>query len=222
MTSFKFGIEITTSPKKFEKLVLDAMAQDIAKAVRKAVPLIEKDLQSKLPRIFLDTDVYLSLVNGPLDKHFGIPQGEALSRLDQIINTLASSLTVNYKTVKSRGKSITGGFTVTALKSDFSDVLSLGAGKVLTEKGETLPWLEWLLIRGDEIIIADYGIDFQPGRGRSGGAVMVKNTSNFWKVPIAVSGTQQNNWITRAVRDSNDFLDKLITRSAQIRIERSF
>jgi hypothetical protein len=80
-----------------------------------------------------------------------------------------------------------------------------------TEKGESLPWLEWLLLKGNDKIIQDYSITYinNSYRSRTGSAIMVSNP-NGWRVPVNFAGTEDNNWTTRAINKISDKISKVI------------
>jgi hypothetical protein len=182
---------------------------------------MEENIGQKVKRIFTKTDTYDALVNGPLDAHFGLPQGSAVPKLNVIIDTLAESIKVEFKRFSARGKDINGGFKVFMFHADFLDILLLPESEVNND-GEFLTWLEWLLLRGDEIIISEFGISFDHAKNsRSGKAIMIPRSGKSWRVPTKYSGTIEDNWITRAVEDSMDFLEKLTESVIRHNIEKA-
>ena len=217
------SIKLITTPDEFQKMAMVAIRDELNKKIPNTLKEIENKIANNIKRIFVVTDEYNSLVNGPLDAHFGIPQGEAISRLDEIINKVADSVVVEFKRISIRGSNFSGGLTIKAVNGDFIDVLSLSAARIELDDGGSIPWLEWLLIRGDAIILAGYEIKFgNYPTSRSGEAVMVKNSIKAWKVPVGVSGTIRDNWFTRAVENSFDFLDKLIDKAVQDSLNKVF
>ena len=66
------------------------------------------------------------------------------------------------------------------------------------ESGGSIPWLKWLLTAGDAIIIGDFGVDYEVGTGRTGGATMKKSEKPF-KVNPLYSGDEVDNFVTRAI-----------------------
>jgi hypothetical protein len=60
-----------------------------------------------------------------------------------------------------------------------------------------LHWLDWLLNRGDQIIVVGYEYNPQTGLGRSKLGNM--KTGGSFRVPPEFSGTQENNFVTRAL-----------------------
>ncbi len=75
---------------------------------------------------------------------------------------------------------------------------------IITEKTrEALPWLKWLLERGDDIIIQDYRVKRSESKAsRTGLAIMVAGEGTFFRIPPQYSGTEENNFITK----EGDFL----------------
>lgn len=94
---------------------------------------------------------------------------------------------------------------IEAIQANFQNVLGLPEAQQLTNKGVSLDWLDWLLIKGDKTIIREYEIEPAQGRrSRTGLAVMVKAKKGRWKVPAQYAGTVNKNWVTRAIDDIPD------------------
>lgn len=219
----KISLNLVTTSDEFQKMAMEAIRDELNKKIPLILKMIEDKIANNIKRIFIVSDEYNALVNGPLNAHFGIPQGEAIGRLDEIINKVADSVVVEFKRISVRGGQFGGGLTIKAVNGDFSDVLSLPAARVELDSGGHIPWLEWLLLKGDSIILAGYEIKFgNYSNSRSGEAIMVKNEIKAWKVPIGVSGTVRDNWFTRAVENSFDFLDKLIDNAVQDSLNKVF
>ena len=91
-------------------------------------------------------------------------------------------------------------------QKDFSDILGLPAAYQewtdatgTTEKGPPLPWLEWLLLEGDQPIITNSYFSKSQGTGRTGlPGTMAENRGGKkgWRVPPAYSGIASANFIT--------------------------
>ncbi len=220
MTAIPISLEIVTPVLEIEKMILKVLRDILNKGLPKVAKGVQKDLQQNIAKVFTTSNEYESLLNGPLSAHFGFEKGAESIRLDSIISTLAKNIKVRHVKVSIKGKKLTGGLSIEMFEGDFLDILSLPAAQV-NNKGEFLPWLDWMLLRGDQIIIADYNIDFASHpKSRSGEAVMVFNPSGFWRVPPGVSGTIKKNWITRAVDNSIDFITKLTTASVNKHLDK--
>ena len=65
--------------------------------------------------------------------------------------------------------------------------------------GGSLPWLQWLLLEGDSIIIANFGVEYSnEAQGRAGPARMTRQARPF-RVNPKFSGTKDDNFITRSL-----------------------
>lgn len=157
---------------------------------------------------------YFSLVSQTRDSlkaHFGLPDPER--RLDVIIDAFVGS----FRIAQSNGffgRNVNG---VYRLKSSFKilfmpqrgweELTQMDAALLYTEKGDILPWLEWLIIKGDQRdLIVGYEIEmdvFNRHASRTGLAIMVERKSGRWGgrwgVPSAYSGTERNNFLTQSV-----------------------
>jgi hypothetical protein len=142
---------------------------------------------------------YHSLVSsGPftLSSMFGLSDGK--ERIESIVNTLINSIKVVISSVP--GRKI-GVYIDVVSSLDYDDLIRLRAASVSIEGG-SLPWLEWLLTRGSEILIADYDVaygDFP--ESRSGSSIMVASSSGF-SIPPEFAGTASDNFFTRAIEDA--------------------
>ncbi len=214
-------LEIVTPVLEVERMMLQAIRDIFNKGLPKVAELVQKDLQQNISRVITETNEYESLILGPLNAHFGLEKGSELGRLDDIISVLAKSIRVIPIRVAVRGKKLTGGLRIGMFQADFQDILNIPSAFVHTAKGEVLPWLEWLLLRGDQIIIVDYRIDFaNHPQSRSGEAIMIKDQSSIWRVPPGVSGDKKANWITRAVKKHLGFITKLVTASVDRNLDK--
>lgn len=127
---------------------------------------------------------------------------------DNIVNTIVSSV-VNSISIKfvPYSKNLKGGLELNFQPANFANLLSLPEGHTRIQNGD-LHWLDWLLKRGDNIIIVNYQYNPTSGLGRSGLGNMVAGGS--FRVPPQFSGTEDNNFITRALIGPNQ--EKQITK----------
>jgi hypothetical protein len=189
-------IVISDSTEEVRKSLMLQWLPILNKGLRKAKKNIEFRTKLFLAGQVINSDTYKALNGGELQGHFGLRPSELQEKLRSILLILAESVVVTVTPLK-YAKRITGGLEISAFSSDFGELINSDAGKVVTEKGQTLPWLDWLLTKGDRIIISDYSIHFQNNLGRSQQAIMVESSSGFWRVPPQYAGTSNDNWITR-------------------------
>jgi hypothetical protein len=140
----------------------------------------------------------LATIGDKLNTEIGLLDAE--SKLRSLIDIWVRSVEVVMTPPSIVGSRIVGNVVLRAVHSDFADVLGAKAAKYITEKGDEIPWLEWLLLHGNNIIMATHNAVYIPDAvawSRTGHDIMVKGSG--WRVPPEFSGTINNNFITRAI-----------------------
>ncbi len=141
---------------------------------------------------------YNEIIYGRLRTELGIRDPQ--QQLDGIIKVIQGSTTVKATKLQERSKQIMGKITIKSVLGDFSDVLGSGLGRYTSERGEDIPWLQWLLFEGDKSVVRNYSIKFGfPKYSRTGDAIMSGNIGQGWGVPSQFAGTLGNNFITKAI-----------------------
>ena len=88
------------------------------------------------------------------------------------------------------------------------------AGTYTTEKGTAIPWFEWLTTLGDAVIVREYDVESGfPSKSRTGDKIMVRGKG--WRVPPAYSGTETNNFVTRATDSILPELSEFISKTVR-------
>jgi hypothetical protein len=189
------GIKITSGIKKIEKDINRALARDLDVRIGKNRNKVLRAIKTASIVWLESQPEIISLrqtsVPGSLSSIFGINEGEADSIVNQIVQAISESINLNV------GKSNQFSKTLIELNfqpKDFNNLLSISGAKTLIEGG-SIPWLEWLLTKGDAIIISGYYYKPLFNKGRSGGGLMIPG--GVFRVPPEFSGTVENNFITR-------------------------
>jgi hypothetical protein len=195
------NLHIVETDKQIKTLILKSIATEIDQDLSRSIKSIDSKIRLYTPLIFVKSLTYKALITGDLNAQIGFFKGQANNSLNEILDTIANSVKVTKKTVRFSGNKFTGGIVIEVLLSDYSDILSLSRASITTEKKYVLPWLDWILTKGDLSIVLDYEFIPYNGRGRSGGGLMSFDPGSSWRMPPAHSGTDNNNWLTRALRD---------------------
>lgn len=179
--------------------------QAIFEVMEDAFRKVAKTLISKFRPILVSAiqtqPEFFSLKNGILRWHLGVPDE---GKIDKIVEIWANSFKVESFNPAFSGRSFKGGLRIVAVPGNYDDVLSDISAFQSTAKGETLHWLEWLLLEGDKKIIRQYDVKLGKNKAsRTGNAVMVKSQKS-WGVPSIYAGTSENNWVTRAINSIGD------------------
>lgn len=148
-------------------------------------------------------DTGRAIYNGELSHMLGFPK-DSKERLIKITETISSSIKVIHKPFRWTGNRVVGEFFIGIGKDDFKDILSLPEAYIpYTSEGYSsniLPWLDWLLIQGNNLLTEDYiYLSRSSISSRSGFGIMVKKEGQSWKIPPEYAGTVKNNWIIRGL-----------------------
>lgn len=201
-------IEILESDSEIEKRILRAILEEFNNRVIAKLSTIKLKIADLVEQLIIATPTYESLISGELAGHFGLPAMNRAERVHSIVDTIKQNIDVSFQPIKLVGKKFKNGITIGVLLKRFIDVLNMSEAFVYTEKDQELPWLKWLLLAGDRIIISKHEVSFNSNSGRSGMAVMVQNKASVWRVPPQYAGNMKSNWLIRTFVDNQDaYLD---------------
>jgi len=132
---------------------------------------------------------------------------DSASAAEKLVRDWVRSTSVRISIPYIVGNQIVGPvITIQAIEADYQDVLSKAYASYTTKMGEIIPWLEWLLTRGVEILVLNHAV-FHPliptAASRTGtNTIMKKTDGGGWGVPTEWAGLPDDNWATRAVADA--------------------
>lgn len=207
-----FSLKVLENSQTIQKSILSALLPEANKYMDKAISIIKKDLPSIVSEAIISEPEYSSLLSGQLKFELGIPN--AGSKISSLINMWISNMVIDYKPPTLTNSSIRTSFSAKLIRANFNDVLGTDEAYINDSlRGYSLPWLEWLLLDGNAIVIPNYEVVMGSNpRSRTGSAIMKGSTSS-WKVPDQFSGTISDNWITRAISNSQDKIQNLLERA---------
>jgi hypothetical protein len=197
------NMNLRNSSKNIENKMSELLAEMVNRRIRSKQRLIVRDIRVLIYEWVASQPEIIDIragVEGELAPNFGIPEGEEQDIANKICLAAASSFSVNIKNLNS--KTLIGNVNLRFGNRSFRDLLELPEGVVLTENGQNLHWMNWLLFAGNESIVVGYNFLAKEGKGRSGGGIMRKG--NIWRVPPAFAGTQDDNFLTRAMNNPNN------------------
>ena len=211
MTTIKASFSITDSTSIIKDKILTALLIDAQNFFDNIYNKISESIPEIIINHIIDQPEYDALISGTLQYEFGLPDPSA--RLQEIIETIRNGSFVKYKPVSIKSSKLVGEITIEMIKKDFSDLLSLGSSTLITEKGDRLNWLQWLLLEGDSVIVSDYFFVLGPNNNsRTGFGIMKQFGGGFWRVPPEYAGSINNNWITRAINSAIGDIDTEINK----------
>ena len=141
-----------------------------------------------------------------LNATFGLTPGTPRDAVNAIVSAIADAITIDFTPVSPR--TLAGSAIFRFQSTDFANLLGLPEGHQVTEMGTDLHWLEWLLLKGDTVIVKGYL--YQPSNsGRSGGGTM--DIGGAFRVPPQHAGTASDNFVTRAFFGRDRELARILT-----------
>jgi hypothetical protein len=158
----------------------------------------------------------VALISGILRYDLGIYSREAETVLDQIIEIIRRDAAYSFAMpLITTPSSIQ--INITLLKSDYAEMLAIPEAhyeqnfyvKDAPGRPFTIPWLDWLLMRGYDIVVQSYHVSYNINKNtvsRTGGAIMNKNGQFI--IPREFAGTATDNFITRSLVNLDQILFK--------------
>jgi hypothetical protein len=203
-----FSLKLLETDSQVRNSILVAMKEILDKALVKALNSMEPKVRILLRSALHNEPEYVSLISGDLRKEFGI---QNTNNVDVAIDNMVNSINFSISKISSGASGLTGGITLTIIPKDLNGIINDSSAYIVdTERGYSLPWLEWLLTKGGEVIVRNFEVRYGANpKSRSGDAIMVSSSSN-WRVPAQFAGTINNNWITRALSTIEDQIAKTL------------
>lgn len=194
--------------KGLQNSILRILADEINTSIKKNSNKFKGAVKRSIARWLREQPEVKSLLDsGPdtLSAHFGLPDGTAAPSVNAIVDAVVNAVNIKIQNVS---RTLTGGYVEFSYNgSDIYNLIGLPDGYVITEKGTSLPWLNWLLTMGDTVIVVGY--EYVPSTGgRSGGGTMLGGIA--WRVPPQFSGTIDDNFITRAMSGRETEMEQLL------------
>jgi len=198
MASFRYNVEL--NQQQFALAVAEELKatldRTISQLIRKIRPSLVVYIENKLRKD--PNNTYYSLDVGELKRDFGFRLGENVG--ERVVKEISGS--IEFTKLGPTSASL-GGVRLQLLKGGIPFLLNKDFG-AYDSNGNTVDWLRWLLTAGDTIVVADYQVMKEKGtplRGsRSGYALMISpRMSKGFRVDPNHSGTEDDNWITRAL-----------------------
>ena len=221
-------LQMVTSPGGFKDKILRAMLAELTSKLQR--PAFQNSIRrgtKKLLEISLKSQPeYTSMIfqDGKLRAELGVADSQ--SAMESLVRAWVASVQTRVHTPRIVGSRIAGPIiSVRAIQADYQDVLGKAYASYtsVNRQGEEthIPWLEWLLTKGTEIMVQTHSI-YHPStptsRSRTLTNTLMKRTKGQgWGVPEEFSGTYDNNFATRAVQMAMPDIGDMVQAETQRR-----
>jgi len=206
MAKGNMSIELLENDREFEKIILNLIQTKFAITALKSIDKIKQRVKPIVFQALSECPEIKELKSGTkLRGELGLKRADATSAANSIAKTVSEAISVTFD----RGlgtKGIKGGILLNIQPRDYQNVLNISKASVFYKPNDRLDWLDWLLNKGDSIIVS--GFHFEPvtnrkvDGGRTGLGTMKKGGS--WRIDPVYSGTSDDNFITRALRKKDN------------------
>lgn len=211
----QFSFKLLDNDKQISNSILRALLPEIDNYLKKSLQNIRRTLPKLMVEIIKNTPEYDSLIGGQLQFEFGIP--DPSNQISSLIEIWSNNINITYNGPIISANKIKASFSVSVIRADFSDVLSSDAGFVIDNlRGYQLPWLEWLLLEGNKTIVSKQDVVFGRNKSSRTGYALMRPSNKSWKVPSEFAGTITNNWITRAIDNSESQINELLDKAFEL------
>lgn len=207
----KISFTLLENNSEIYKEILNALLPDVVSYMQDAISLVKKEIPKIIMDAILASPEYTSIVGGKLRFDFGIVDG--ISKIDGLLQIWTNNIMITYDAPKINGNIIISKFSISMIKADYSDVLGSDYAQVIdNERGYSLPWLQWLLLDGTKILVNNHQVVIGPN-ARSRTSMAIMRPGSGWSVPNEFAGTQNDNWLSRAIDSSSDSINNLLKRA---------
>lgn len=199
-------IEITTPTKKVQQMVNETLATEFNKLFTKNKNKVVNEFRRSIKLWIAQSPEMQNLLLGgqnSLAAMFGLTENMAQKAVQDIIDSVANSCNIN---LTKFDKNLNGEVIFVCQPITMDNLLSLDSGHVYRDKTD-LHWLDWLLTKGDTVIIIGYSYNPSTG-GISGGGTMKPGGS--FRVPPRYSGNISDNFITRAFDNKQKEVERIV------------
>ena len=121
------------------------LAKEGDKALRNASPRIKRRVKDLVLQAMGASKEISEISSGSLRLDFGLTQDPTT----EIISSIVNSVYVEVRRVRATAGKLSGGVTIGIQPMEYQNLLTLPGAQQQIEDGSSLPWLSWLLTRGN-------------------------------------------------------------------------
>lgn len=212
------GVVYITPDIIIQKRIVDALRAKVAKdgypkKIDKKAEKIHDKITELIRGAVLTSNEFNSLIGGKLRADFGLDD----KKVSELPSILVDLFDVHYQDIEISDPDdiFAIQFNIGARKEgDIYLENALSRASYISDRSqELIDWLRWLMFAGGNIINESYKVRLADNMGRSGLAIMIKGTDFAFKVDGEFSGTEQSNFITRAIDTVKDQIITILRNS---------
>jgi hypothetical protein len=221
MLTVKTNLKLITTDQQFTTRLLQSYRSALIERFHnpRFMREIEEATMYYLDASIRQTDTYQSMLqfDGQLRVELGVADSDTV--MESLIADWVNSVSVRLRQPRIVGGQLRGALLeIQGVQADYRDVLSQGYASYVTKPKTdkepiVIPWLEWLLTKGTEILVLSH-IPFSPPKyvtkasRTQSNVIMRKTKGQGWGVPVEFAGTTEGNFITEAIDKAMPMISK--------------
>lgn len=217
-------VELRFNDDQVKKSLVAAVKKHIRKTIELSVNVLYDAIRKRLASKVRKTPEYRSLCSegGVLRVDLGIEEGK--KSIESVINVLVNLIEIKINRSKNDSMDYIVPITITLFNNSIIRELIKSRDASyhsVNQKGKAtlIPWLEWLLVSGDQPVVIGYRVFYGDSKhdvstfSRTDRAIMVKGDGDNFVINSRFSGTKENNFIARACLDLEKDLEDIIRKT---------
>lgn len=188
--------------------LMQAWLSSLNAAVQSRLSGVVSRIKDAVREALLDAPEWKEIKPGGLYYgEFGLTDAD--ERIAALVNKLVDGIGVRLKPFSYNGKQLAGKITIEGIRVDLAEVMGEAEAVLISEHGKVWQWLNALCFSGDSIVIQDYvylsdviSDESRERFSRTHEGFMVRRDGQGWRVPTYLSGTANDNVVTRALNAS--------------------
>jgi hypothetical protein len=208
------SLKVITTEQEMVAAIMAQYKEFLDKTLQSSANNVQNIIIRRVGELIWASPEVNALLSGDLKQELGIV--DARSIIQDIVEVIQRNIEFTTNAVSVVGNRIvSGGYTIKILMSDFRDILSVSDVAYVTRNNVVIPWLNWLLFAGDAPLIIGYKLQIDPNNTATSrtGAIMVKAPGEVWHVPTEYAGTQNDNFLIRALSVMEDDINKILAEN---------
>lgn len=198
-------INISIKIENFDKELIQELRKVIFIRVFRIIKQLDQKIKKRIKELIQQQPEYQAILNDArIIGELGLPNPQVI---EEIVNEWIQNVDVVFSPLK---RDI-GKIQIRFKSATFSSLVASPKASYTTEKGKTIKWLDWVLLKGAKEIILGYSfLAKQSKSSRTGYGIMIKRKLESWSVPEDIAGTYKNNFLTRALEELGEEIEIIL------------
>lgn len=206
-------VTMVSTDAQITKMILNEFRDKLNQVFTSAAPIIHDFLTSEVRAVIEASPEYRSiLTGGELAGILGLPAAERADMLEGVVDILMEQVEVKPKRVVVSGnKTLKGGIDINIIEANMIKAVKSQYASFITENGDVIPWLKWLVEVGHKTIFRSYDVAFVGSeKSRSETGAIMRPSRQGFNIPTEWAGDKEYNFVTRSLDNLAVYMETAI------------